>query len=360
MQNIADFVNSAINKYHIDSFMIQNVQGRLNEKWKVDGWISLILSNRECVVLKFDNGVFMNEGFVVNDEKVLKVFGNHQIGDISYNEEEQSTRVVEGIVDLDHGSRFEGLVLKDEKEGKIGIPFGYGEMYDDDGLLIYKGIMINWKRFGYGTSYHDNGLKEYEGYWCDDNRFGSGKVYDRSGKLVKECFWVNGIESDIDYEGDGSEPLNIGTKHLKLTDNCVLVDWDVSWILNLESIEIGDDCFGSAETFQIEGLNRLKTIKIGNNSFTQKKNWWGNDESKSFHILNCESLESIQIGEYSFSDFAGEFELKNLPQLQSIQIGIIGSNSFNFYYSSFEIGGIFMILNIVMIRSSKSTIHYIG
>ena len=83
---------------------------------KVDGWISLMLSYRECVVLLFNNGVFMNKGFVVNDQKVL---GNHQIGDISYNEES----LEEGIVDLDHGSRFEGLVLADEKEGKIGIPF---------------------------------------------------------------------------------------------------------------------------------------------------------------------------------------------------------------------------------------------
>ena len=141
---------------------------------KVDGWISLILSNGEFVVLKFNNGIFMNQGFMVNDQKVLKVFGNPQIGDISYSEEEQSTRVVEGIVDLDHGSRFEGLVLKDEKEGKIGIPFGYGEMYDDDGLLLYKGIMINWKRFGYGSSYHDNGLIEYEGYGSDENGFGRG------------------------------------------------------------------------------------------------------------------------------------------------------------------------------------------
>ena len=345
MQKIVDFINSAINNYHINSSITQNVQGCLGKEMKVDGWISLILSNREFVVLKFDNGVFMNQGFVVNDEKVLKVFGNHQIGDISYNEE-QSTRVVEGIVDLDHGSRFEGLVLTDEKEGKIGIPFGYGEMYDDDGLLLYKGIMINWKRFGYGTSYHDNGFVEYEGYWCDDNRFGIGKVYDRYGKLVKECEWVNGIESDTDYEGDGSKPMNMGIKHLKLTDNCVLVDWDVSWLLNLESIEIGNDCFESVKTFKIEGLNRLRTIKIGNNSFTQKKNSYGNDESKSFHILNCESLESIQIGEYSFSDFGGEFELKNLPQLQSIQIGTIGSYSCNFYNSSFVIRGIELILNI--------------
>ena len=136
----------------------------------------------------------------------------------------------------------------------------------------------------------------------------------------------------------------------------VLPDWtcndicytifDFSRFTQVESIEIGNDCFESVKTFQIDGLNRLKTIKIGNNSFTQKKVFYGNDESKSFHILNCESLESLQIGEYSFSDFAGEFELKNLPQLQFIQIGIIGSASNNFYNSSFVVRGIELILNI--------------
>ena len=79
MQNVADFVNSAINNFHIDSSAIQNVQGCLGKEMIPNGWIVLILSNRECVVLKFNNGVFMNEGFAVNDEKVLKVFGNHQM-----------------------------------------------------------------------------------------------------------------------------------------------------------------------------------------------------------------------------------------------------------------------------------------
>ena len=122
--------------------------------------------------------------------------------------------------------------------------------------------------------------------------------------------------------------------------------FDFSRFTLVESIEIGNNCFGSVKTFQIEGLNRLKSLKIGYNSFTQEKNSWGNDSSKSFHILNCESLESIEIGKYSFSDFGGDFELKNLPQLQSIQIGIVRSNSFNFCYSSFVIRGIELILNI--------------
>ena len=86
-------------------------------------------------------------------------------------------------------------------------------------------------------------------------------------------------------------------------------------------------------------------IEIGCDSFTKTFSC-GEDKSKSFHILNCESLESIQIGKYSFSDYAGDFELKNLPQLQSIQIGEIGGDSNNFHCSSFVIRGIELILNI--------------
>ena len=134
--------------------------------------------------------------------------------------------------------------------------------------------------------------------------------------------------------------------------------FDFSRFTRVESIEIGNDCFEFVKTFQIDGLNRLKTIKIGNNSFYEQdedlripilieEEWQEEIEiSKSFHILNCESLESIQIGEYSFSDYAGKFELRNLPQLQSIQIGTIGSNSCNFYSHSFVIRRTDMVLNM--------------
>ena len=151
------------------------------------------------------------------------------------------------------------------------------------------------------------------------------------------------LSSDIQLFDSKITSITIANKSCNDTDYTI---FDFSRFSIVESIKIGDDCFGSVKTFQIDGLNRLKTIKIGNNSFTQKKNGGGNNESKSFHILNCESLESIQIGLYSFSDFGGEFELRNLPQLQSIQIGNIGNISHNFYRSSFVIRGIYMILNI--------------
>ena len=115
---------------------------------------------------------------------------------------------------------------------------------------------------------------------------------------------------------------------------------------SLECIEIDVECFGSYQEFLIDGLNRLKTIKIGENSFSYYSNGNNCDKSKSFHILNCESLESIQIGRYGFNDFGGEFELKNLPQLQSIQIGTMNNESSNFQNSSFMIRGKELILNI--------------
>ena len=68
-----------------------------------------------------------------------------------------------------------------------------------------------------------------------------------------------------------------------------------------------------------------------------------------FHIKNCESLISIDIDAFSFSDYSGEFELSNLPLLQSIKIGRIGDIyddmnwSYDFYYNSFVVRGIYKL-----------------
>ena len=151
------------------------------------------------------------------------------------------------------------------------------------------------------------------------------------------------------YTCDYIQLLNTSASSIKLPNwTCNEINYTIinlSRFTLVESIEIGNDCFIQVKTFRIDGLNQLETIKIGINSFTRQKNSYGNDINKSFHILNCESLEYIEIGEYSFSDFAGDFELKNLPQLQSIEIGTIGSNSYNFFFSSFVIQSIELILN---------------
>ena len=131
----------------------------------------------------------------------------------------------------------------------------------------------------------------------------------------------------------------------------------------LEELIIGSDSFSNVNIFKIDGLNHLKSIKIGRSSFTHLRNigYWNSDKAdnpnRSFSILNCIALESIEIGESSFSDYYSGFELFNLPKLSTIKIGEIGNASWNFFYSSFVIKG--RICGIVMNRSSKFKFYWI-
>ena len=86
-------------------------------------------------------------------------------------------------------------------------------------------------------------------------------------------------------------------------------------------------------------MNELKKIRIGRKSFTHLKMDDNYDKSKSFHILNCGSLELLEIGSDSFFDFAGLFELRNLSSLQFVQIGRLDFASFNFRMGDFKIEG---------------------
>ena len=137
--------------------------------------------------------------------------------------------------------------------------------------------------------------------------------------------------------------INVNIKSISISNNSCndsnYTIFNFSRFNLLEELIIGNDCFEYVNLFNIDGLNHLKSIKIGNNSFTKKKNYYGDDDSRSFHILNCNELISIEIGRYSFSDYGGGFELKNLPKLAILNIGKIGSDSFNFCYSSLEIKG---------------------
>ena len=81
-----------------------------------------------------------------------------------------------------------------------------------------------------------------------------------------------------------SKSVEMGNVSLDVTDLTVLSngcnslnELDLSRFEWLQSIEIGDECFGSVQTFKIDGLNRLKTIKIGNNSLSK---------SETIHSLN--------------------------------------------------------------------------
>lgn len=229
------------------------------------------------------------------------------------------------------------------------------------------------------------------GYCIEDNTFlrnGVGYMIDESsGTAVRESVWDHGTEiescelhdgwyvkgmnesmrsifntNDIEESIDDMENMNV-TETLTVTnddafrelftsdiciENLVVVSTvckdlntiDFNQLKWLKVINIGDECFMNVNSFKIAGLKRLKSLKIGRNSFTKNKNWYGAFSENSFSIVNCFSLQSIEIGEYSFSDYSGLFELRNLPALQTLQIGCLDKWSNNFYRASLKIKGI--------------------
>ena len=157
--------------------------------------------------------------------------------------------------------------------------------------------------------------------------------------------------------------MNMNIEILMITSNSCneLNSLNLNEYRYLKSIEIGNNCFSNVNKFNIDGLNELKSLKIGNNSFTHLKSgdkWdWNkaDNPNRSFSILNCIELESIEIGPFSFGDYGGGFELFNLPKLSTIKIGEIGSSSYNFWYSSFVIKG---IIDMILLMNRSSTIEF--
>ena len=75
---------------------------------------------------------------------------------------------------------------------------------------------------------------------------------------------------------------------------------------------------------------------IGMKSFTKKKSFFGNDTNRKLYVKNCDALKELKIGPYSFSDYS-VIEIENVNSLELIEIGEVNDFSYNFYYASLEL-----------------------
>ena len=168
------------------------------------------------------------------------------------------------------------------------------------------------------------------------------------------------MSSDITLCSPLSKLTFLSTSAITVPDDqCnsrLLGKFDLSAYKYIKSVQIGDTNMYYTKTFMIHGLLELSSIVIGVNSFTTKLNNNGDDPTRSFHISSCKELKSIEIGQYSFSDYGGEFEMKNLPSLQSIHIGNTYDYAYNFFLSSFVLEGIFLFQGITL-RFPQPAIH---
>lgn len=167
------------------------------------------------------------------------------------------------------------------------------------------------------------------------------------------------------------QSIDLDCRRVQISDGCCndieYTTFDFSRFYNVEEIIIGNDCFENVDTFIMNRLNMLKSLKIGDRSFSKIKSVgdWDYDIVKSdcmyrFQISNCNELESIEIGRFSFVSFNNNFVLQNLPKLTTIKIGSIESDisesnnrgwSANFIFASFVVEGMIDIDSVVT-RSS--------
>ena len=114
---------------------------------------------------------------------------------------------------------------------------------------------------------------------------------------------------------------------------------DLTRFTSVRRIVIGHESFMYVEEVKLIGLSKLESVEIGMNSFTQHKNWHGNDPNRQFYLKNCPKLKSLKMGRYSFSDYS-VCQIENVDDLEVIEMGDLNEESYNFYSASLQLSSV--------------------
>ena len=114
---------------------------------------------------------------------------------------------------------------------------------------------------------------------------------------------------------------------------------DLSRFRRLKKLVIGNECFMHVNETRLTGLYYLESVEIGKNSFTQHKNSFGDNPNRHFYLKDCPKLKSLKMGRYSFSDYT-VCEIENVDALEEIEMGELGIVSSNFWHASLELKSI--------------------
>ena len=87
----------------------------------------------------------------------------------------------------------------------------------------------------------------------------------------------------------------------------------------LKRIRVGKNCFGGVRILEIDGLNNLESIEIGESSFKRPTD----DDKKRYdgylRIKDCPKLKSIHFMDSSFKEYYSP-KLENLPALETFEM----------------------------------------
>ena len=111
---------------------------------------------------------------------------------------------------------------------------------------------------------------------------------------------------------------------------------DLSFVTNLERLEVGDECFAHVEDIRMVGLKHLQKVKIGEKCACSDKTRRKVNPNSRFIVNDCATLTELDIGARSFSDYVF-CSIQNVPSLETIRIGSVEDRSYSFMFSSLEL-----------------------
>ena len=116
---------------------------------------------------------------------------------------------------------------------------------------------------------------------------------------------------------------------------------DLSVYPRLKTLVIGNNGFRYVTVFNITGLSELESVEIGTNNF--RDDYSESEETPvpngQFYLKNCPKLKSLKIGSYSFSDYT-VIEIESVDALETIEMGELDKESYSFNSASLELKSI--------------------
>ena len=277
------------------------------------------------------NDIRSKKGFVYN-KKTSQVLCLIDDGDPLYFDETDGPQWE--ILDKDNGERWEGMAYR-------GSPCGFGEYYDENNYLIYRGMCVDFYWEGYGKSFFPRTLGDQpqlasEGMWCHGSLLGLADRFDLFGNALLKGLLLNQemYESSLVIQGSDFSMASCFVEELVVANNSLntIQSINLSVFSLLRRFIVGDNCCRKCRRLLLAHNSALTTILIGDHSFTTHGNSLElllSDSNailrkrKAFLLRDLPRLEILQIGVGSFSDYC-EFSITEVPKLISIGFGRSG------------------------------------
>ena len=198
-------------------------------------------------------------------------------------------------------------------------------------LSVGKDSFVKFSVFGVSGVPLLESLRVEEGSFRDGSELRLEGLSGLKRVVIGESVMVN-REGDFVLRSCASVvELSVGSGSMRLFKR-----FEVAGVPSLETIRVGNDCFANVNEVDLEGLSGLKRMVVGMNSFTLKKNGYGNDPTRGFSLRNCPVLTTLEVGRLSFSDYS-TCVIEGVNALEAIELGDLNEKSYNFYAASLEL-----------------------